>query len=42
MALVSGLYSMQDWVIYRCTRDTGDPVYHKLSELVGLYVEVAE
>ena len=41
MALNSGLYYMQDWVIYLCTRDTGNPVYHALSELVGLYVEKA-
>ncbi len=41
MALTAGLYYMQDWVIYRCTRDTGNPVYHALSELVGLYVEKA-
>ena len=38
MALNSGLYYVQDWVIYKCTRDTGNPVYHALSELVGLYV----
>ena len=41
MALTSGLYYIQDWVIYKCTRDTGNPVYHALSELVGLYVEKA-
>lgn len=41
MALTNGLYYMQDWVIYKCTRDTGTPVYHALSELVGLYVEKA-
>ena len=41
MALNSGLYYVQDWVIYKCTRDTGTPVYHALSELVGLYVEKA-
>lgn len=41
MALTAGLYYMQDWVIYKCTRDTGNPVYHALDELVGLYVEVA-
>lgn len=41
MALTSGLYYVQDWVIYKCTRDTGNPVYHALSELVGLYVERA-
>lgn len=41
MTLESGLYYMQDWAIYLCTRDTGNPVYHALSELVGLYVERA-
>ena len=41
MALKAGLYYMQDWVIYLCTRDTGNPVYHALCELVGLYVEKA-
>lgn len=41
MALTSGLYYMQDWVIYLCTRDTGNPVYHALADLVGLYVEKA-
>ena len=41
MALTAGLYYMQDWVIYKCTRNTGNPVYHALSELVGLYVEKA-
>ena len=41
MALTAGLYYMQDWVIYKCTRDTGNPVYHALNELVGLYVEKA-
>lgn len=42
MALESGKYYSQDGVLYRCTRDTGNPVYHALSELVGLYVEVVE
>lgn len=41
MALTNSLYYMQDWVIYKCTRDTGNPVYHALSDLVGLYVEKA-
>ena len=39
MALVSGLCYLQDWVVYRCIRDTGNPVYHRLEELVGIYVE---
>jgi hypothetical protein len=42
MALENGKYYIQDWVIYLCIRDTGNPVYHALSTLVGLYVEVAE
>lgn len=41
MALVAGQYYIQQEVIYRCFRDTGIPVYHPLSQLVGLYVEVA-
>lgn len=41
MALTSGLYYTQDSVVYRCFRDTGIAVYAALSELVGLYVEVA-
>ena len=39
MALESGKYYVQDGKIYRCIRDTGNPVYNALSELVGLYVE---
>lgn len=41
MALSAGLYYIQDYTIYLCTRDTGNPVYNPLAELVGLYVEVA-
>lgn len=40
MALENGKYYSQDGVIYLCNRDTINPVYHNLSELVGLYVEV--
>ena len=40
MALESGKYYSQDGTVYRCTRDTGNPVYNQLTELVGLYVEV--
>ena len=42
MALESGMYYIQGYAIYRCTRDTVNPVYNPLAELVGLYVEVAE
>jgi hypothetical protein len=40
MALVSGKYYSQDGVTYRCTRDTVNPVYAALKDLVGLYVEL--
>ena len=39
MALVSGLYYVQDYVVYLCIRDTINPVYNALGELVGVYVE---
>ena len=39
MALVSGLYYVQDGVVYLCNRDTVNPVYNPLADLVGLYVE---
>ena len=42
MALVSGKYYIEDNVTYICNRDTGNPVYNKLSELIGIYVEVVE
>lgn len=40
MELFNGLYYTQDDVLYLCIRDTGTAVYHPLSALVGLYVEV--
>lgn len=39
MALTDGLYYTQYGVVYICTRDTVNPVYAALSELVGVYVE---
>lgn len=39
MALVAGLYYTQELRLFRCIRDTINPVYHRLEELVGLYVE---
>ena len=41
MELTEGVYYTQAGVTYLCTRSTGQPVYNALSELVGLYVEVA-
>lgn len=41
MILENGKYYSQDGVTYLCNRDSGNPVYHALKDLVGLYVEVA-
>lgn len=41
MELEEGKYYSQGGVVYLCTRSTGTAVHHPLSELVGLYVEVA-
>ena len=40
MALVAGLYYVQNGEVYLCTRDTVNPVHNALSELVGLFVEI--
>ncbi len=42
MALELGKYYIQDDIIYMCTRDTGQAVYQDLSDLVGIYVQIAE
>lgn len=39
MVLTNGLYYTQDGVTYLCNRDTGNPVYNSLADLVGLYVD---
>ena len=39
MALETGKYYSQSGAVYLCTRDTVNPVYSALAELVGLYVE---
>ena len=41
MELTEGLYYTQDGVMYLCNRNTGQPVYNALADLVGLYVEIA-
>lgn len=40
MVIENGKYYIQDGITYICTRDSGNPVYHALAELVGLYVEI--
>ena len=39
MELKAGLYYTQSGVTYLCNRNTGQPVYNSLAELVGVYVE---
>ena len=40
MALENGKYYIQNYTIYLCNRDTVNPVYSPLADLVGLYVEI--
>lgn len=40
MEIYKGLYYSQYDVVYLCIRDSGQPLYHDLSALVGSYVEV--
>ena len=40
MILENGKYYSQEGVVYLCNRDTINPVYHALNNLVELYVEV--
>lgn len=40
MVIEYGKYYTQDGVMYIGTRDTGNPVYHALKDLVGLYVDI--
>lgn len=42
MEIYNGLYYSQNDVIYLCIRDSGQPLYHDLSALVGSYVEVVK
>lgn len=42
MALENGKYYTQNGVVYLCNRNTVNPVYNALADLVGVYVEVAE
>ena len=39
MELEQGKYYMQNYEIYLCNRDTINPVYQSLRELVGIYTE---
>lgn len=39
MTLELGKFYEQDGAIYECIRDSGNPVYHALNALLGLYVQ---
>ena len=41
MEIYKGLYYTQGGVLYLCIRDSGQPLYHDLSALIGSYVELA-
>lgn len=41
MVLENSKYYSQNGVVYLCNRDTGNPVYHALADLVGQFVVVA-
>ena len=40
MEIFEGKYYIQNEVTYKCTRDSGIPLSHDLSALVGTYVEL--
>lgn len=40
MEIYNGLYYTQNGVLYLCIRDSGQPLYHDLEALIGIYVEV--
>lgn len=41
MVLEANKYYSQDAKVYLCTRDTINPIYNALADLIGLYVEEA-
>lgn len=42
MQLYNGKYYTEDGILYLCNRDSGQAIYNKLSELVNIYVQLAE
>lgn len=42
MELELGKYYSQNGVTYMCFRDSQQPVYQNLADLVGIYVQIAE
>lgn len=42
MTVYNGKYYLEDGIIYKCVRDSGQPLYATCASLVGNYFEVAE
>ena len=40
MEIYDGMYYTQNGVLYLCIRSSGQPMYHDLESLIGIYVEV--
>lgn len=41
MVIYNGKYYLEDNILYKCIRDSGNPLYAQLKNLVGIYVELA-
>lgn len=41
MAVINGLYYTEEGILYKCIRDSGQPLYNSCASLVGIYFEVA-
>lgn len=41
MAVENGLFYSEDGVLYECIRDSVNPLYNRLADLIGIYVQVA-
>ena len=42
MEVYEGKYYIESDIIYRCTRNSGQPLYNSCANLVGIYFEIAE
>lgn len=42
MQVYNGKYYTEDGILYLCTRDSGQAIYNRLAELVGVYVQITE
>lgn len=42
MTVYNGKYYLEEGIIYKCIRDSGQPLYAKCASLVGNYFEVAQ